>query len=319
LTSEDLASLPTPAYDTIEDQAYVGLSTESSRGCCFNCSFCSTPYRKLWRGIPAELAADRIEIVMESTDRTREGCIHLADDEFTVDPERVVEIARILRRRGLRPQLSYDSRATDLLHDGVIEAMAELTHGVLVGAECGYDDGLRRIGKGITCRTLERAAANLDRFGISGRTRFCFILGLPWEDRREVEATIRFAAHLHAAHGIRIILQWFGQIPGSRLWDEAHGKQLVNEAMYDDFGFFRNLELFHTGCRLTLRDIFEVSEIAMQLNAVSRIVGDPGTEIEYYLPPPVAAHIIQESAIETFDDPIKPGEDPIAGYGAHSG
>ncbi len=83
-------------------------------------------------------------------------------------------------------------------------------------------------------------------------------------------------------------------MPGSRIWDEARRQQLVHEAMYDDFGFFRNLYLFRTGCQLTPEEIWEVSEMAMQLNMVSRIVGEEGTEIEYHYPAAVVTSFPQE-------------------------
>jgi radical SAM superfamily enzyme YgiQ (UPF0313 family) len=315
---EEIASLPPPDYSEIQDQAYLGLGIESSRGCSFDCSFCGTPYRKGWRGIPAELVADRIEVVMEHTGRTRDGYIHITDDEFTLDPGRAIELARELRRRGLTPKLGYDSRAADLLRDGLVESLAEFTHGVLVGAECGYDEGLRRIGKGTTCRVLEQSAAMLQRNGVSGGAQYCFILGLPWETRHEVEATIRFAAHLHAGYGVHVILQWYAQIPGSRLWDEARRQQLVHEAMYDDFGFFRNLYLFRTGCELTPQEIWEVSEMALQLHAVSRIAGNDGPEIEYHVPPPIATSFPRDF-LDAMDDGLRNlREIAGAGSGAHS-
>lgn len=304
LRSDQFASLPSPDYTAIPDQAFLGLGIESSRGCDFDCAFCGTPHRTDWRGMPAELFVDRISVLLEHGGRTREGYIHITDDEFTLDPRRAMEIADVLRRRGLRPMLGYDSRATDLLHDGLVESIAEFTHGILVGAECGYDEGLRRIGKGTTCRTLERAADVLARAEVAERVQYCFILGLPWEARRQVEMTIRFAAHLHAAYGVHVVLQWYAQIPGSRLWDEARREQRVHEAMYDDFGFFRNLYLFRTGCRLTPREIWEVSDVAKQLHAVSRITGPTKTEIEYHVPPSIASRFPRDF-LESTDDGLQ--------------
>ena len=60
---------------------YKGLSIESSRGCAFDCSFCSTSYRKTWSGMPAEKFVDRLEEMLPQVERTQLGMIHVIDDE----------------------------------------------------------------------------------------------------------------------------------------------------------------------------------------------------------------------------------------------
>jgi hypothetical protein len=79
-----------------------------------------------------------------------------------VKPRRVIEIARELRRRSLTPSLVYNVRAADVLAPGFTENMAEFTRQLLVGAESGYDDCLRRIEK-----VLEGAARLLERQDIA--------------------------------------------------------------------------------------------------------------------------------------------------------
>src|SRR6185369_12062796 len=152
-----LASFPLPDYSELPDGAYKTLSIESSRGCAFDCSFCSTSYRRSWRPIPAGAFVDRLAAVMNQLSRAQHPIIHIVDDEFSTNPRRAMTIIDLMGRRGLAPQLVYDSRATDILHDGFISSIKGLTHRLLVGAECGYDEGLSRIGKGTSCEVLEHA------------------------------------------------------------------------------------------------------------------------------------------------------------------
>ena len=98
---------------------------------------------------------DRIEQILPHLPRTLGGLVHIVDDEFSTRPQRGIEIARALRKRGLAPSLVYNARATDLLSRGFAENMAPFTRKFLVGAESGSDDCLKRIGKGTTCRILE--------------------------------------------------------------------------------------------------------------------------------------------------------------------
>ena len=186
-----LESLPLADFARLPEGAYKCLAIESSRGCAYDCSFCSTPYRKTWRGLSPRAVVDRLEHALAHIDRTTSACVHIVDDEFSMNPKRATEIARLIRERGLSPNLLFDSRAPDLLHPGFVSSIAEYTAGLLVGAECGYDEGLERVGKGTTCASLEGAARVLADNGIAASTDFSFILGLPWETKREVEQTIQ--------------------------------------------------------------------------------------------------------------------------------
>ena len=209
---------------------------------------------------------------------------HIIDDEFSLNPKRAIAIVKELRKRNLRFGLVYDSRANDLLFPGYVEAIAEYTHQFLIGAECGYDDGLAKIGKGTTCAKLESAARMLMQYGIAARADFSFILGLPWEGIEEVKKTISFAVHLHSEYGIRILLQWYCQIPGSRLWEIARNAGRVTEAMYDEYGFFRNLYLWSTTTRLSPNEVWEIVDMIQQLQWLSEMDSSGHHMIEHSVP-----------------------------------
>lgn len=294
----ELASFPLPDYSELPAGVYKALSIESSRGCAFDCAFCSTSYRRSWRAMPAESFVDRLALVMEHVDRVQNPAIHIVDDEFSTNPRRVLAILDHIRRRGMTPQLVYDSRATDLLADGFVANIAEFTHRFLVGAECGYDEGLQRAGKKTSCQILESAARKLYEHGISQRADFSFIIGLPWETRTEVEKTIRFAMHLLGNYGVRVLLQWYCEIPGSRLWQEDREKQLVNEAMYDDYGFFRDLYLFRTGVQVDPRDIWEITEMLDKLLLVTKVPYRHEEMIEFALPDPIGSYFPRQTFSE---------------------
>jgi anaerobic magnesium-protoporphyrin IX monomethyl ester cyclase len=294
ISKNDLGRYPVPDFSSLPMKLYKGLSIESSRGCAFDCSFCSTSYRKTWRGMPAEVFVARLEQMLPDTKRTQLEMIHVIDDEFSMNPKRTIEITDVLRRRNLKPVLIYDSRATDLLYHGLIPSIAEFTGQFLVGCECGYDEGLKRIGKGTTVQILEDAARQLYDHGLSDHADFSFILGLPWETAKEVRQTCHFAAHLFATYGVRILLQWYCQIPGSRLWEADRDAGLVNEAMYNHFGFFRNLYLFRSGVKLSPEEVWDISGLATTLQQVARI-GYPNKKmVEYGHPEPIGLYYPQE-------------------------
>ena len=290
ISPERLISYPPPAYDLLPTGVYAGISIESSRGCAFDCAFCSTSYRRSYRGFPPSKFVDRLEAVIGYTERTRLGTVHIVDDEFSLKWQRAIDIANEIRNRGLTPLLAYDSRANDLVRDGFVEAIAPFTYRFLIGAECGYDEGLKRIGKGTTCELLCRAAEKLQEYNIADRADFSFILGLPWEPLQDVEKTVRFAFRLHSHYGVRVLLQWYCEIPGSRLWNEDYERGLVSESMYDEFGFFRNLYLFRTGVKLSPKEIYEITDLIEPVIKFTRLAYPEKSMVDYAFPEPIGVH-----------------------------
>ena len=294
IAKTQLADFPLPDFSEIPLNVYKSLSIESSRGCAFDCSFCSTSYRQTWRGMPADAFLDRLETLMSYTYRTQHDFIHIIDDEFSMNPKRVLQMIELFRERDLRPELVYDSRATDLLYDGFVSQVAEYTSQFLVGAEAGYDAGLDLIGKGTTTQILEDAARLLYRHNLSERADFSFVLGFPWETKAEVLKTCQFASHLFSTYGVRILLQWYCQIPGSRLWEEDRGNGLVNESMYNSFGFFRDLYLFRSGVKLSPSEIRDISTAVIGLKTISKLKYGERPMVEYGHPEPIALYFPQE-------------------------
>ncbi len=295
ISGDEMCRFPIPDYSKAPLSVYNGLALEASRGCPFNCSFCGTSYRRSWRGIPPEEFVSRAEQVIPYLKNTKAGCLQIADDEFSAQRDRAKEICKLLLKRTPDVRIVFDCRANDLLDEDLVAAMAPIASRFLVGAECGYDEGLRRVGKGTTCDKLERAATILNRYGISERCDFSFIIGLPWETQTDVLQTIRFACNLYAQYGVRVLLQWYCQMPGSALWDEAAAAGKVNASIYDNYGFFGDTYLFFSGVRLTPAEIWEVSDRLASVQSLARVNNAGEEMIVYQVPKPVAENFKRQS------------------------
>lgn len=281
---QEVENLPDPAYDLLPSDVYETLSIESARGCKFKCTFCSTKFLGSWRGVSAEVFVNRLERLMPYVERTRYGVFSFIDDLYTLDIDRVPEITNLIQKRGLKVQATLDARATDVIRGKVAEALAPITNHMLIGAECGYDEGLRRIAKGCTTKVLEEAAALLNKVGLSRQVVFSFVIGFPFESRDDCIRTIEFASNLLVKYNVRIYLQWYNSIPGSIIWDELATKGLVDISMYDDFGFFSNAYLFRAGVQLPLDVIKELSEIIQSINTML-LFTQPADDIIQFAPP----------------------------------
>lgn len=264
----DLSSLPIPDYSLLPDQAYSGLSIESSRGCPFDCVFCSTNYRKTYRALDPIEFVNRLEAILPFVKNTKQKTIHIIDDEFSLNTKRVKSIIDEIIKRGLSPNFVFDSRVNDINDEEMVEKIAPYTGKFLIGAECGYDEGLSKVGKKTTVEKIEKAASNLQKYGIAHLSDFSFIIGFPWESYEDVLRTIKFSSTLLVKYGINVLLQWYLQIPGSRLWNEQAERGIVCEALYDDYGLFRDVYLFRTGINFTLDEFNEITNIVKSIRLV---------------------------------------------------
>ena len=231
------------------------------------------PTGKLGGQLLACIFVDRLEEMLPDVKRTQLEMIYVIHDEFSMKPKRTIEITNILRRRGLNPTLIYDSRATDLLYDGLIPSIAEFTGQFLVGAECGYDEGLKRIGKGTTVEILENAALLLHQQGLAGRADFSFSTRRsPWESAAEVRKTCQFAAHLFATYGVRLLLQngiAKFQAPGCGKLTVRPGWSTKRCTITMDF--FEISNPFRSGVKLTPAEIWEISGMVAALQSLARV------------------------------------------------
>ena len=57
--------------------------------------------------------------------------------------------------------------------------------------------------------------------------------------------------------------------------------------MYDDYGFFRNLYLFRTSCRLSPREIYEIADMTDQLRWLAELPGASGPPSSTISPTPI--------------------------------
>ncbi len=292
----ELASSPLPAYDLLPNKVYPMLSLQSSRGCSFNCSFCSTQFRHSYRALPPSLFVDKLQGIHSlAGDRVLVPTVfQIVDDEWSLDRKRSIAILREMDRRDLPWKFIFDSRANDFLAlsspdetESYIDAVALHIERFLVGAECGYDEGLRKIGKGTTVAKIEACAKLLAKYGVANRCELSFILGLPWEGKEEVLKTVQFASQLALQYGVTTLLQWYCQIPGSMIWDQSWRRGDVSPAMYDDFGFFRNLYLFTSGVQLSPEEIWEVMDVIYTTHSLLVLSGRPKGTMAYRPPAPI--------------------------------
>jgi len=118
---ENLDSIPFPAFHLLEPsiEHYIGEGKEkgfpiiTTRGCPFNCIFCSTAalHGRKYRTRSANNVLDEMEFVQ---DKYKINVISFADDNFTMKRNRVIELCRGIKERNLDFEWGCSARV-DLL------------------------------------------------------------------------------------------------------------------------------------------------------------------------------------------------------------
>lgn len=197
-----MSDLPSKAYHLVDIEPYARLSGRrwiyytSSHGCPYDCSFCSNAslYGRAWNALSPERV---VRELVETVTRFQLQLVSVVDDNFLVDRERGVEIARGLIASGVKFDWCVQTTANFLLRSSDDEIRLLRQSGlsrVFIGAESGSDEVLRSVNKVRFqgTKVLHDVAAKCFRAGIT--CTFSIIFALPDEtedDRRETLAMIR--------------------------------------------------------------------------------------------------------------------------------
>lgn len=237
LSINELEKYPLSDYEEVPEGKYMGLPLETSRGCKYKCLFCSVVYRGKWRGYSPENVIDRIEkiypIVKNKTTSKKWVCF--VDDCFTADPVRALNILNMVNQRNLDLVFLLECRVNDLLSTGFIESVPKnLVGHMQIGVDAGYDEGLKKIRKGITIADVEKCASLLHQHGLNEYVDMSFIIGFPWENSEQIVSTVNTAAYLSKKYDLVSCINWFYYFP-SDLWALRKEYKIdINEEIFDN-------------------------------------------------------------------------------------
>jgi radical SAM superfamily enzyme YgiQ (UPF0313 family) len=237
-----------------------------------------------WRALAPERFIERVQRTIEFVPKTKHNVLQIIDDCFTLDVERATTILDLWKQELHDYPMTLDARADNMRDPQLVKALAGIINHLLIGAECGYEEGLRRVHKGTTLTDLKESARVVWEEGISEACVYSFIVGFPWENYDDCMRTISFAADLKFRYDVRLYIQWFNTIPGSYLWNQLKREKRVDIAQYDNYGFFRNDRLFYAGVRLSPEEIARISETVSAINKLLVMVKSNGDLIEHHNP-----------------------------------
>ena len=228
---ENLDDIPFPAREFFDNQAYkdyysrefncTTTSLITSRGCPFNCEFCSRPvFGNSFRTRSPKNIVDEIENVRE----LGYNRIWFEDDCFTLYEKRLLEICDAIISRGLKIEWECLSRV-DTINKNVVQRMKKAgCIRIFFGIESGNDSILTLMNKNATVRLAKNAVYLVKSLGI--QVGAFFIIGYPGETNDTILDTVRFASSLPLDY-LSFTLPY--PIPGTLLYDRVKNRLVSDE------------------------------------------------------------------------------------------
>ncbi len=233
---ENLDSLPFPARDLLPLDLYThklekryAATMISSRGCPFDCEFCSSSrFNGLrWRARSAENMLEELDLLYN---KYGYRAVIFFDDNFTLDPQRVDRFCQKLLKKGWDLAWFALSRVDTVVRNAkLVELMAKSGLRMLfLGFESASQEILDKYGKKLKAEEAFKAMDILRRNKV--KVMGSFILGALDEKKEMIERTIRLAKKLNPYH---VQFTMLTPYPGTRLYEKVKGRLLTTN--WSDF------------------------------------------------------------------------------------
>lgn len=227
---QDLDSLPYPARDLLPLQNYtVTLKGRfmtpalTSRGCPFNCDFCSASqfFGRKWRTRSIENVMEELELLYENYGYR---AVAFFDDHFTLNPNRMVEFCENILKNNWDLYWWAFSRVDSVVkNEELVELMAKAgLKQVFIGFESGNQEVLDNYGKDLSVDNAFKAVEILKKYKIT--VWASFIIGALNETKKTIKQTIKFANRLNPEYIQFGILTPY---PGTALFEKVKNRLLT--------------------------------------------------------------------------------------------
>lgn len=215
----DLAKLPPFPYhifDSHGDRYNFGFIA-SSRGCPYDCIFCSqrSISGQKFRYVPTHLVIDEIDLLLNRYGQTH---VNFVDDNFTANKPRVRQLCEEMIRRKFSEKATFDCQTrADAVNEEVLILLKNAGFRLI---NFGLETSSERLM--ILLNKRETVQQNIDAVRLSKRLGFgvsgTFIFGLPSETREDRWQAYRLAKELDLDY---VRFNNATPYPGTRLYEIA--------------------------------------------------------------------------------------------------
>jgi len=242
---ENLDELPFPDYSDFEQTKYAATNwfrnasmygkklkdmkwtaVCGSRGCAFNCSFCSTPqyWKRKWRRRSPNNIVDEIELLNK---KYGYEFIDFADDIFTLDQQWTTDICNEMIRRNLKVLWSCCTRV-DTVSLELLRLMKKAgCFFISFGVESFSSVVLTSVNKKITKQKILDACDLCKQVDLN--IEFLLIVGSPGETDETIDETIQLINMVEPYAIAPSIMTIF---PGTKQYDDAVADGFIDDSYW---------------------------------------------------------------------------------------
>lgn len=277
---EDLDALPFPAYHLMDMEQYLrpnrieyrsfkdrAISMITSRGCPFNCCFCSVHLHmgKKFRAHSVDYVISHIEYVVN---KYKVKTIFFEDDNLTFDLKRFESICdQIIEKHIKFNWETPNGIRADYLTRELLEKMKKSgCQSVFFGIESGDQYVLDNIiDKRLNLKTVVEVAKMCKEIGIS--TAAFYIIGFPGEKKEHMLRTVELALKLKKEYDVGMLLHVATPSLGTRLYKECKEKGYIQGELtsraFAQVRQTRGMPLINTE-DFTANEVKEIAMMAVQ-------------------------------------------------------
>jgi radical SAM superfamily enzyme YgiQ (UPF0313 family) len=240
---KDVDTLPFPDRSLLDGEYHnttIGINVApkkfttilSSRGCVFNCLFCSCTSlaKNIWRPRSIDNIMDELHFLAS------EGFKQLmfVDDNFTLNQQRVIELCKRIRKERIDIEWIAEGRVDQCSYTLFKEMVKAGCRMLYFGIESANQHVLDYYNKGITPQQSQKTLKIARKAGIDILVG-SFIIGAPNETKHDIQKTFTFIKNLEIDIPQINLLQ---ANPGTPLWNDFKRNGLLDEALYWESGVY---------------------------------------------------------------------------------
>ncbi|NQV55939.1 MAG: B12-binding domain-containing radical SAM protein [Rhodospirillales bacterium] len=242
----DIDGIPWPAWDLLPIENYLErgdgfgvnrgrcLPVMASRGCPYQCTFCSNPqmWTTRWIARDADLLLDEMQAYQE---RYKIDNFDFYDLTAIVKKSWILEFCRKIEERGMSFTWQLPSGTRSEAIDGEVAALLYKSgcRNMSYSPESGSPTVLKRIKKKISTDSVIQSIRAGFKEGMNIKCNIIF--GFPGETMKEIMQSYRFIIRMGMAGAFDISVWAFSPYPGSELFNEIAKKQnfTLDDAYFD--------------------------------------------------------------------------------------
>jgi radical SAM superfamily enzyme YgiQ (UPF0313 family) len=204
-------------------------SVLSSRGCLFNCVFCTGDHDVFKGRVRRRSVWHVLEEIQQLTDRWHIDFLKFADAEINSSLGWLQSFCKEKINRGITVPWAGNIHAALMNYD-TLRLMKETNcREIWIGCESGSPHVLKEMGKGITPEQIKQVFEWARQVGL--RRRAYFMVGFPTETPEDFKMTMQLAEEVDAdTYGMTILCPY----PGTTLYSDAYST--VDWSNADEYG-----------------------------------------------------------------------------------